>query len=1127
MPNNNKLTLPLGNINNHLDVENKQLRNTISVLKSELLKHISLNELNAILSQIKSPSSTSTDVNESGSVNTTLNSASNIIQSYSSNENKTVTPTSTKFVSNTSSNKKMSISPSTLGLSTIINKENVAPPRSRNRQSDSSTSNPKIIDSLQFNHSDVSLTEAIIEEDDDEKNVSKDYYTQNSMRSPVEQDLLKSSDSTSEDSDDEFSLSSLTNKNTDRSVKIKGPDSEKSVSVSRPRSPISMRSPRLLDSELMDFDTFGINAAEDNKLQNSITQSNNDPNQSFSSQFLDIPKKPSQISNNASDLIKENDEITAKENSNSKLDLTLDDKILKPPKSPAPRSYIADNDKISENIDRRDSEVSYNSSIQLSPSPSIMMTPKLTHPTNLKAKSLSPSPDLKPAKVQEENNKPATSTAYTTSRIQIQPQNSLSTIKQSNAQKTPTRMKTINSDVIDFSDGNQSSRSSLYGNSVQNNQADNLLLSPRAQNLHSPRSASKNRHNIIYDNKLHSPMRLEPLDISEIEADLKSLNESEKSQLGIDIVKPVMKKPIKPTKNDSLFVQPNELQNVQIDLLSCIHYIDDPNSKELGFLFRVVDKKSGKNLYEFTKKYEQVVKLLNFLQKYTNVSLDVPLLQKDEEGFVPKQIIGRYVNINNIIKHAVKFGIDSDNIAVLIKFAEFISTNISINTFGNDLMNFNKFNSDNVQIKLENYGMIKKYKTIGSASQWKCRCIGLVAERNNYWMKFLDIRDNIQEGLRISSHTSLEFYDNNEQDLDKYGCYNGFYISENGKKSTIGGSKNNSKFYLSFETREIRDNWIKALYQIIKTGSLNNMELQQKQVYSDVQSIKSEDSNDTTNVSARKYRMRSLFPFNKKDAVSANQSTENLNGERNSISDQTGDSTVILDNNSDNDDLEDNNKIFGNSLHYALLKSSKKYNGHEVPSIIQNCIERLYLKNDYYLKEQGIFRISGSSLTIKNLMDKYDKEYDIDLKTFDIHVVCSLLKTYLRKMPDHGGILSNDRSNSVDVLKKICDQQTLKQKTVIQVLQEMKVVLWNRDAIDIEHFDLCAVFFEMLNKICSKQDLNKMNLRNLIIVFAPTLDLPVDILAHFIRDYNFLFNEEANIDTTINRDDVKVNIPGM
>ncbi len=134
-------------------------RNTISVLKSELLKHISLNELNAILSQIKSPSSTSTDVNESGSVNTTLNSASNIIQSYSSNENKTVTSTSAQVC--TSSNKNVNIKFSTLGLSTIINKENVAPPRSRNRQSDSSTSNPKIIDSLQFNHSDVSLTEAI------------------------------------------------------------------------------------------------------------------------------------------------------------------------------------------------------------------------------------------------------------------------------------------------------------------------------------------------------------------------------------------------------------------------------------------------------------------------------------------------------------------------------------------------------------------------------------------------------------------------------------------------------------------------------------------------------------------------------------------------------------------------------------------------------------------------------------------------------------------------------------------------------------------------------------------------------------------------------------------------------
>lgn len=1115
----NNLSLPLSNGKNSLDIENAKLRNIISILKSELLKHICLDELNNLVHQSQSPSTASTNINENGS--STLNSASNIIQSYSI-DNNMVTPTSTKFNNNKKLNTKMSSSPSTLGLSNIINKENVAPPRSRNRQSDSSVNNQKAIDNLQFSHSDVSLTEAILE-DDDEKVSPSGYNTQHSLRSPVEQELLRNSDSASDDSDDEFSLNSLTNKNTDRSVKIKGPHSdERDKSISRPRSPFSIKSPRLLDSELMDLDTFSNNVLQNNKqsdVHSSISQSINDSNKSFSSQFLDIPKENNNNLNDAINLIKENDDIIAKENLNSSLDLKFNSKVLKPPKSPAPRSNIAE-DVILDDKDRRNSEMSYNSSIQLSPSPSIMMTPKISQPTNIKIKGLSPSPDLKPATI-EEHNKPATSTTYTTSRIQIQSQNSLSTIKSNNANQTPTKLMNIDSNQL-TSDG-QSQRSSIYGNSIQLNQNENLLLSPRAKQLQSPRLASKNRHNVIYDNKLHSPMRMEPLDISEVETDFKGLNDYEKLQLGIDIVKPEAEKATS-LKNEALFVQPNELQNIQINLLSCIHYLEDTNPKKLGFLFRVVDKKSNKSLYEFSKKYEQIVKLLSYLQKYTKMSLDIPSFQKDEDGFVPKQIIGRYVNISNIIKHAVKFAVDSDNLSILIKLAEFISTNISINTFGNEFLNFNKFNNEEVKVKLENYCMVKRYKTIGSASPWKCRSIGLIVDKNNYWIKFLDVRDNIQEGLRLSSHTSLEFFDNNEQELEKYGCYNGFYISENGKKSPIGGSKNNSKLYLSFETREIRDNWIKVLYQIIKTGSLSNMEMQQRQVFSDVQSVKSDESNDTNNTSARKYRMRSLFPFNKKD-INTTQGVE-YNSEINS-NDTAVDNTIVDGHVSDNEVIEDNNKIFGNFLHHALMKSSKKYNDHVVPGIIHNCIERLYLDDGYYLKEQGIFRISGSSLTIKNLMEKYDREYDVDLKNYDIHVVCSLMKTYLRQIPDLGGILGNQRSSSVDKLKEVCEQQSMNNAKVVDVIKEMKRVLWNRDYIDVEHFDLCAVLFELLNKISLKSDSNKMNLRNLIIVFAPTLDLPVDVLAHFIRDYKYLFNKEEIFDETINRDDIKVNIPGM
>ncbi|CAI8503961.1 unnamed protein product [Hanseniaspora opuntiae] len=277
------------------------------------------------------------------------------------------------------------------------------------------------------------------------------------------------------------------------------------------------------------------------------------------------------------------------------------------------------------------------------------------------------------------------------------------------------------------------------------------------------------------------------------------------------------------------------------------------------------------------------------------------------------------------------------------------------------------------------------------------------------------------------------------------------------------------------------------------------MELQQRQVFSDVQSVKSDDSNDT-NTSARKHRMRSLFPFNKKDVnTQGGEFTTEVNS-----NDTAADSTIVEGHVSDSEAIEDNNKIFGNFLHHALMKSSKKYNDHV-----------------------GIFRISGSSLTIKNLMEKYDKEYDVDLRSYDIHVVCSLMKTYLRNIPDQGGILGNQRSSSVDKLKEVCEQQSLNNAKIVDVIKETKKVLWNRDYIDVEHFDLCAVLFELLNRISLKSDSNKMNLRNLIIVFAPTLDLPVDVLAHFIRDYKYLFRKEESVDETINRDDVKVNIPGM
>lgn len=73
------------------------------------------------------------------------------------------------------------------------------------------------------------------------------------------------------------------------------------------------------------------------------------------------------------------------------------------------------------------------------------------------------------------------------------------------------------------------------------------------------------------------------------------------------------------------------------------------------------------------------------------------------------------------------------------------------------------------------------------------------------------------------------------------------------------------------------------------------------------------------------------------------------------------------------------------------------------------------------------------------------------------------------------------------------------------------------------NYSLMYVLFELLVKINENNKVNKMNLRNLCIVFSPTLNIPVNILRPFIEDFQCVFvgkdplqlEERQNIDIQI------------
>lgn len=92
--------------------------------------------------------------------------------------------------------------------------------------------------------------------------------------------------------------------------------------------------------------------------------------------------------------------------------------------------------------------------------------------------------------------------------------------------------------------------------------------------------------------------------------------------------------------------------------------------------------------------------------------------------------------------------------------------------------------------------------------------------------------------------------------------------------------------------------------------------------------------------------------------------------------------------------------VFGVPLAESIAISSIA-EGLELPSVVFRCIE--YLEKKEAAKEEGIYRLSGSTAVIKGLKDRFNNEGDVDLLAaeheYDPHAIAGLLKTFLRELP--------------------------------------------------------------------------------------------------------------------------------
>lgn len=168
-----------------------------------------------------------------------------------------------------------------------------------------------------------------------------------------------------------------------------------------------------------------------------------------------------------------------------------------------------------------------------------------------------------------------------------------------------------------------------------------------------------------------------------------------------------------------------------------------------------------------------------------------------------------------------------------------------------------------------------------------------------------------------------------------------------------------------------------------------------------------------------------------------------------------------------------------------------------LPAVVYRCLEYLEAKNA--AGEEGIFRMSGSNNLIKHLRQKFNTEGDYDFlgenePYCDVHAVASLLKLYLRELPSF-------------LLTRELHMQFL---SVLDIKEDSKkVVAFNLLVHRLPKPNYCLIraLSAYLITVVSASHINKMGVRNVCIVFSPTLNIPNPVLGMFLSAFDDIFEK--------------------
>lgn len=171
--------------------------------------------------------------------------------------------------------------------------------------------------------------------------------------------------------------------------------------------------------------------------------------------------------------------------------------------------------------------------------------------------------------------------------------------------------------------------------------------------------------------------------------------------------------------------------------------------------------------------------------------------------------------------------------------------------------------------------------------------------------------------------------------------------------------------------------------------------------------------------------------------------------------------------------------VFGSPLEETMM-FEKTRSDRKVPYIVEACVEFLTLNG---LEVEGLFRLPGRMLIVRDLKDKFDEgeQVDLDKEDADVHSVASLLKQYLRELPECL-IPFNLYQEYMNIAMRF--QENSKNESRLQHVGVLRNAM---SGLPQDNYNLLKYLCNFLHKVAAKTNINKMSALNLATVFGPNI----------------------------------------